>query len=514
MGTPERKDQLDLKSYKMTALKSQFSSFLLKTTRYTICRQSNVSCLIRRFSVTSLARCNQTQAEGLSNEEHEQDVKLQEQEVKLPDHLKIDERGINYNAAELKKLKKTQPNQPKNPRCMKIALIGTPNAGKSTLANKLLGHRFSPASNKVHTTQESTLGVLTEGDTQLIFLDTPGMTTPTKQKKHKLQRSLLTDPHSALFHADMIAVVCDVSHVWGCSRIDAEVLKALYLHQSKDSVLILNKVDQVKRKDSLLKYARVLSQNRVDGKTHSFSKKQKEKQKEKEDIDRIINKIAGQLNHGADSSSGWHNAKIDSSGGEAMNPINHNAPHVDSLIGEEELEQLSDLSDTDAWNKYYKLLSRAHQYTLNNVGWPNFKQIFMVSALESDGLDYLKDELMTFAPERPWEFHESLVTTQDPREIGRLAVWEKVMDNLRDDLPYKIKVKLTMFEHSEETGLLQTGFDLLCNGRREVRHLLGKNGRCIRKIQQEARQELMNTFHTEVFCSLRVVDMKDVEAKS
>ncbi|XP_057677692.1 GTPase Era, mitochondrial isoform X2 [Corythoichthys intestinalis] len=138
------------------------------------------------------------------------------------------------------------PDQPEHAKVLKVAIIGAPNAGKSTLSNQLLGRKVFAVSKKVHTTRKRALGVLTEEDTQIILLDTPGLTTPSKVKRHHLEKSLLLDPWSTVKEADLMVIVVDVSDRWMCRSLDFEV-------------------DQVKVKDKLLSITAELTCGVVNG---------------------------------------------------------------------------------------------------------------------------------------------------------------------------------------------------------------------------------------------------------
>ena len=86
-------------------------------------------------------------------------------------------------------------------------IAGIPNAGKSTLVNKLVGGNACPHSKKAHTTRFSTRAVLTEGDIQLVFSDTPGVVKPKEVKKFKLEQSLVSNPVESAKSADLIVVL-------------------------------------------------------------------------------------------------------------------------------------------------------------------------------------------------------------------------------------------------------------------------------------------------------------------
>ena len=76
-----------------------------------------------------------------------------------------------------------KPNQPEDPHSLNVSIIGAPNAGKSTVANRILGHKFSSVSAKVHTTRQKTLGVFTQENVQVVFFDTPGLINSLVKKR-------------------------------------------------------------------------------------------------------------------------------------------------------------------------------------------------------------------------------------------------------------------------------------------------------------------------------------------
>jgi GTP-binding protein Era len=90
-------------------------------------------------------------------------------------------------------------------RCGFIALVGAPNAGKSTLLNALVGSKVSIVSRKVQTTRALIRGIAVEGETQLIFVDTPGIFAP----RRRLDRAMVTTAWTGAHDADLVALLID-----------------------------------------------------------------------------------------------------------------------------------------------------------------------------------------------------------------------------------------------------------------------------------------------------------------
>src|SRR6516162_2440979 len=89
--------------------------------------------------------------------------------------------------------------------CGFVVLIGAPNAGKSTLANALVGTKISIVTPKVQTTRALVRGIATEGAAQLIFVDTPGIFSP----RRRLDRAMVATAWGSTHDADLVAVVID-----------------------------------------------------------------------------------------------------------------------------------------------------------------------------------------------------------------------------------------------------------------------------------------------------------------
>uniref|UniRef100_A0A8D1CDW3 GTPase Era, mitochondrial n=1 Tax=Sus scrofa TaxID=9823 RepID=A0A8D1CDW3_PIG len=159
-----------------------------------------------------------------------------------------------------------RPDMPENPRVLRVVILGAPNAGKSTLSNKLLGRKVFPVSKKVHTTRSQALGVITEKEAQVILLDTPGLISPAKQKRHHLEPSLLEDPWKSMESADLVVVLVDVSDQWTRNQLSPQVLQCLTQFSQVPSILVMNKVDRLKQKSVLLELTAALTEGVVNGK--------------------------------------------------------------------------------------------------------------------------------------------------------------------------------------------------------------------------------------------------------
>ena len=128
-------------------------------------------------------------------------------------------------------------------RCGFVALVGAPNAGKSTLLNALVGQKLSIVSPKVQTTRSRILGIAIEGNAQLVFIDTPGI---FRTPKRRLERAMVRAAWSGAGDADLVLLLVDAAR--GLDGDSRAILAAL---KDKKLVLALNKIDLVKRQDLL-----------------------------------------------------------------------------------------------------------------------------------------------------------------------------------------------------------------------------------------------------------------------
>ena len=139
-------------------------------------------------------------------------------------------------------------------KCGFVAIVGRPNVGKSTLLNHLMGQKLSITSRKPQTTRHNLLGIKTEADSQLIFVDTPGM--HTNQDK-AINRYMNRAASSAVRDVDVVVVVLDRT-TW--TEADQAVIQQLENVRSP-IILALNKVDRVDDKKAMLPWLEELQQD-------------------------------------------------------------------------------------------------------------------------------------------------------------------------------------------------------------------------------------------------------------
>src|ERR1700759_2154303 len=123
-------------------------------------------------------------------------------------------------------------------RCGFVALIGAPNAGKSTLLNALVGSKISIVTPKVQTTRALVRGIALEGAAQLIFVDTPGIFAP----RRRLDRAMVGSAWGSTQDADIVALLIDSQK--GVEDDEEAILRAL-AEVRPVKALVLNKVDLV-----------------------------------------------------------------------------------------------------------------------------------------------------------------------------------------------------------------------------------------------------------------------------
>ena len=125
-------------------------------------------------------------------------------------------------------------------KTLSVALIGEPNAGKSSLMNAIIGEKVSIVTHKIQTTRFNIRGILCEEDTQIIFMDTPGIFKPER----RLEKAIVRNALNSFDQADILCLILDVKHF----NLDNLAQLKTYLKKSgKPCYAIINKIDLIAR---------------------------------------------------------------------------------------------------------------------------------------------------------------------------------------------------------------------------------------------------------------------------
>jgi GTP-binding protein Era len=263
--------------------------------------------------------------------------------------------------------------KPFGTRCGYVALIGAPNAGKSTLLNRLVGQKLAIVTPKVQTTRSRLLGIATDGQTQLIFVDTPGIFAP----RRRLDRAMVAAAWAGASDADVTVLLVDASR-----GIDDDTVRITgRLKDARASlILALNKIDLVRR---------------------------------------------------------------------------------DALLGL--TERLSRLAA--------------------------FSRVFMISGLNGDGVDDLRDHLALTAPEGPFLFPPDQLSDAPERWLAAEVTREQVFLQLHDELPYSATVETESWEDRPD-GSVRVEQVIYVRKPSQRAIVLGDGGKRIKTIGARARAEL------------------------
>jgi GTP-binding protein Era len=268
-----------------------------------------------------------------------------------------------------------------------VALIGRPNAGKSTLLNALLGDKIAIVSAKPQTTRNRIIGIRTEDRGQIVFFDLPGVHRP----KHTMNTRMMQEVRSALEEVDLVLHLVDASVPWGGGeRFLFELLEPVVA----PVIGVLTKIDLVRPKEALLPLIADYHDRR-DGST-----------------------------------------------------------------------------------------------------------VVPISAPRGDGLDTLLDEVFDRLPEGPALYPDDVATTQTERFFIAEVIREKLLHRTRNELPYTTGVVVDFLEESET--LLRIDAVIYVERPSQKGIVIGRGGRMIKAIGQDARHELERLLGIKIFLELHV----------
>jgi GTPase len=368
-----------------------------------------------------------------------------------------------------------------HPKSLHIAILGAPNAGKSTLLNCLLETTVSAVSPKYNTTNDKILGVYTHKNTQLVFVDTPGFLSPPNTSKsatfhYDYVESLVSKSVESIQEVDVVLLVVDIARRFEESTVEMMriVAKQCQLHDVK-LILVANKIDLLRGKNLTVAKRLLLPAN-------AFASEQKE-----------IQQLQGQRNVHKSSKN-----------------INEEANILDFKL---------------------HLLQDSFQSTLNQLGMIDKSKegvndvdgkknasnetssVFAISAAGREGIEHLKDALLNkLAKPRPWMYNSKLRTDLSDIELVEQVIRGKIFENLHAEVPYAVTQETRSWNvltyPPDRAGQLVIDQDIQVPTSRIASMLLTRRAGAIKKITNEAISELSRIFGVQVHLFLHIVVKK------
>ena len=262
-----------------------------------------------------------------------------------------------------------------NTKSIFVAIVGKPNVGKSSLMNLILGEKIAIVTRKPQTTRTSITGVLTKGETQFVFMDTPGIHTP----RTKLGERMIKTSHNAIADVDLVVMLFEPYGEIG------EAEKALIENisgRSLPALAVINKNDTIKsRRDA---------------------------RRQKEYI----------------------------------------------------------------------------------MGLGVFDDVLFTSVRENDGVDRLMEKIESYAAPGPHYFDDDAITNQPEKVIVAEIVREKLLLNMRDEIPHGTNVEVEAFKERAGRKIIDISVVIYCEKKSHKGMIIGKQGAMLKKIASRARVDI------------------------
>ncbi|KAI6232469.1 G domain-containing protein [Aphelenchoides besseyi] len=299
-------------------------------------------------------------------------------------------------------------------RSLKIGVIGTPNVGKSALTNRLVKSDVCAVSKLIDTTRENMVTSYSEGECQLVVVDSPGLIGIQHAKKvigtHS-ESKILVDPEKALAQAEHVLVVCDATALG--EYIHHRVLHLLHRNSHIPSSLVLNKCDLVKQRPNLLRLAQILTNGFVDGARVTVETAK-------------LGKLGGT---GAQQTL-------------SVNPLGQHMGERDEKWKQEYNRVINKETHKCSWHE-------TKQVFQHETGWPHFSGVFFVSALTGEGIEPLRAHLLSRSSAAEWRFKRRVKTPKKPQWLVREHIRSVMLNNLPANVAYLLNVNIVHWEHAD-----------------------------------------------------------------
>uniref|UniRef100_A0A0L8HCY7 Uncharacterized protein n=1 Tax=Octopus bimaculoides TaxID=37653 RepID=A0A0L8HCY7_OCTBM len=195
---------------------------------------------------------------------------------------------------------------------------------------------------------------------------------------HNIDRNMITDPENCIQAVNMIGIIVDVSNKWHSRELGQSILQLLCCNAHIPAILILNKIDKLDKRNQLLEITRILTEGTVDNKKADFIRKNMK-------VNEKIQKEIFQK----------HGLKLKKSNipDHYQTQTKTQTPLDRDLVSEFSVKSSVDIEDkveVESWQDYHKRMQNIRSKVKDKKGWPNFSNVFMISALNNDGVSDLK----------------------------------------------------------------------------------------------------------------------------
>jgi len=367
-------------------------------------------------------------------------------------------------------------------RLLKVAIVGVPNAGKSTLINNIMSRVICPVSKRVHTTRLNQHISYLDKDAQVVFVDTPGLVNIKEIKKFDFPKDFVFGPENSVKEADVVAVIHDLSNAITRDKLDHRVRRLMEKFPDRDAVLILNKVDMLKHKRTLFDTVRYLTSGVVDGKPVNFRKSHAQRVLEDKRRMTVNNVLERARRRAGLTSLEGEGRKTDENGQKEP-------------ISEEEYDLNID-QDTKKMTMA-SFLEHEIREGLHKVGWPKFKDVFMISALQGDGVDLLREYFVVNARPSPWLFQEDFLTDVDPREFAIRVIKSLLLEYLPQEMPFKVTPKIDFWDETD-SGKLKIVISLVCPRTSYYWRVTGPEGATLAQFHKDTEDILVDLLRVPI----------------
>lgn len=334
-----------------------------------------------------------------------------------------------------------------------VALAGEPNVGKSTLFNTLVGVDLAIVTHKAQTTRKNLMGIHNIKDTQLLFVDTPGIFEPNN--KSQLEQYIVKNAWSGVNESDIIMVILDATKIYRlCNQKIDNVDKYTSTHdeyktkihkiigkirkRGKKIVILINKIDLLE--NNILEKNNILENN-----AH---------------VTTIISTIPTSVGNGITGNTTTYKAAI--------------------AEVEEEIKKL------------------VGQDLMNSV-----TEIFKISAKAGNGINVLMRFMVDNAQSGEWLYGDDICTNSTDKEIAQEITREQIYLKLNQELPYSIKVENEMWNEQKDGSVkVHQVIFVLKDSQKKI--VLGVNGNMIKNIGTEARKKISKILGRKIHLFLHV----------